>query len=150
MDEQTLRESGTGTVVCGAVAAAARIFVVLICVGLTKVIASALGAGELPVLVGLVLLFLAHDVWRRQFLIYTNTIQAVLMLIVAFVMLGSGLAYFEGGFGVLGKIIRDRPLLTQPVNPKKRPFPRLVRGGVLQFRSGRGYCLPAPHRDPFP
>ncbi len=99
-------------------------FVVLICVGLTKVIASALGAGELPVLVGLVVFVFGYMMFGgANSLIYTNTIQAVLMLIVAFVMLGSGLVYFEGGFsGFWEKLSAIDPLLAQPVNPKSALF----------------------------
>lgn len=99
-------------------------FVVLICVGLTKVIASALGTGELPVLIGLVVFVFGYMMFGgANSLVYTNTIQAVLMLIVAVVMLASGWKYFEGGFGGFWeKLSAIDPLLTQAVNPKSALF----------------------------
>ncbi|MCB0544939.1 MAG: sodium:solute symporter, partial [Saprospiraceae bacterium] len=51
-------------------------FIVLICVGLTKVIAPALGAGELPVLLGLVIFVFGYMLFGgANSLVYTNTIQ---------------------------------------------------------------------------
>jgi len=99
-------------------------FVVLICVGLTKVIASSLGAGELPVLIGLVVFVFGYMMFGgANSLVYTNTIQAVLMLIVAVVMLASGWKYFEGGIsGFWEKLSAIDPLLTQAVNPKSALF----------------------------
>lgn len=99
-------------------------FVVLICVGLTKVIASALGASELPVLLGLVAFVFGYMMFGgANSLVYTNTIQAVLMLVVAVVLLGSGWAYFEGGLGGFWqKLSAIDPLLTQPVNPNSALF----------------------------
>ena len=63
-------------------------FIVLICVGLTKVIAQALGTTELPVLIGIVVFVFGYMMFGgANAMVYTNTIQAVLMLIVAVVML---------------------------------------------------------------
>lgn len=99
-------------------------FVVLICVGLTKVIASALGADELPVLLGLVGFVFGYMMFGgANSLVYTNTVQAVLMLVVAVVLLGSGWAYFEGGLGGFWqKLSAIDPFLTQPVNPNSALF----------------------------
>lgn len=99
-------------------------FIVLICVGLTKVIASALGASELPVLLSLVIFVFGYMMFGgANSLVYTNTIQAVLMLIVAVVMLGSGLVYFRDGIdGFWSSLAAIDPVLTQPVNPQSALF----------------------------
>lgn len=99
-------------------------FIVLICVGLTKVLASALGAGELPVLLGLVGFVFGYMMFGgANSLVYTNTIQAVLMLIVALVMLGSGWGYFSNGLsGFWSQLAAIDPALTQPVNPQSALF----------------------------
>ncbi|MCB9353489.1 MAG: sodium:solute symporter [Lewinellaceae bacterium] len=99
-------------------------FIVLICVGLTKVIAPALGAGELPVLLGLVIFVFGYMLFGgANSLVYTNTIQASLMLVVAVVLLGSGWGHFSEGFsGFWNKLAAIDPALTQPVNPKSLLF----------------------------
>jgi sodium/pantothenate symporter len=99
-------------------------FIVLICVGMTKVIASALGAGELPVLLGLVCFVFGYMMFGgANSLVYTNTIQAVLMLIVAAVMLSSGGEHFSAGIaGFWDKLAALDPALTQSVNPKSLLF----------------------------
>jgi sodium/pantothenate symporter len=51
-------------------------------------------------------------------MVYTNTVQAVLMLIVAFVLLGSGYDHFsEGVHGFLDKLRSIDPHLVQSTNP---------------------------------
>ncbi len=75
-------------------------FIVLICVGLTKVLAPALGVSELPVLTGLVIFVFGYMMFGgANTMIYTNAVQAVLMLIVAVMMLSSGWQYFSNGVG---------------------------------------------------
>lgn len=99
-------------------------FIVLICVGMTKVIAQALGAGELPVLAGLVVFVFGYMMFGgANSLVYTNTIQAVLMLIVAGVMLGSGAQHFNAGIaGFWNKLAATDPALTGTVNPDSLLF----------------------------
>lgn len=73
-------------------------FIVLICVGLTKVIASALGADELLVLIILVVFVFGYTMFGgANSMVYTNTIQAILMIIVAIILLTSGYEHFSGG-----------------------------------------------------
>ncbi len=99
-------------------------FVVLICVGLTKVIASALGAAELPVLVGLVLFVFGYMMWGgANSMVYTNAIQAGLMLVVAVLMLSSGWSHWAEGWSAFWvKVAAIDPLLTAPTNPKSALF----------------------------
>lgn len=94
-------------------------FIVLICVGLTKVLASALNAPELYVLLGLVAFVFGYMMFGgANSMVYTNTIQAVLMAIVAFVLLGSGYEHFKSGVeGFLDQLASVDPLLAQPINP---------------------------------
>lgn len=73
-------------------------FIVLICVGLTKVISSAIGADEWIVLVSLVTFVFGYTMFGgANSMVYTNTIQAVLMIIVAIILLTSGYGHFSEG-----------------------------------------------------
>ena len=93
-------------------------FIVLICVGLTKVISSTLAVPEFYALVGIVLFVFGYMMFGgANSMVYTNTIQAVLMLIVAFILLGSGYEHFRDGvFGFLQKLESIDPKLTQATN----------------------------------
>lgn len=99
-------------------------FIVLICVGLTKVLAKALNAEELYVLIGLVVFVFGYMMFGgANSMVYTNTIQAVLMTIVAVILLGSGYEHFsEGVKGFLDKLAAVDPLLATPVNPESFLF----------------------------
>jgi len=69
-------------------------------VGLTKVIASAVGADELIVLVSLVVFVFGYTMFGgANSMVYTNTIQAILMIIVAVILLTSGFGHFSEGIG---------------------------------------------------
>jgi sodium/pantothenate symporter len=73
-------------------------FIVLICVGLTKVIASAVGADELIVLVSLVIFVFGYTMFGgANSMVYTNAIQAILMIIVAVILITSGFGHFSDG-----------------------------------------------------
>ncbi len=75
-------------------------FIVLICVGLTKVIGSAVGADELVVLVSLVIFVFGYTMFGgANSMVYTNTIQAVLMIVVAIILITSGFGHFNEGIG---------------------------------------------------
>jgi Na+/panthothenate symporter len=84
-------------------------FIVLIAVGLTKVIAQTLAVPELYVLIATVLFIFGYMMFGgANSMVYTNTVQAIIMLVVALIMLGSGYHYFDDGIGgfinKLGKI----------------------------------------------
>ncbi len=75
-------------------------FIVLILVGLTKVIAASLALSEFWVLAALVVFSFGYMMFGgANSMVYTNTIQAVIMLVVAVILLGSGFEHFSGGFG---------------------------------------------------
>lgn len=74
-------------------------FIVLICVGMTKVLAQALNAPELPVLTGLVVFVFGYMMFGgANSMVYTNLIQAAIMLVVAVIMLTSGWEHFRKAF----------------------------------------------------
>ena len=75
-------------------------FIVMILVGLTKVIAASLGLSEPLVLVALVIFSFGYMMFGgANSMVYTNTIQALIMLTVAFILLGSGFEHFADGWG---------------------------------------------------
>ncbi len=67
---------------------------------------------------------------------YTNTIQAIIMLVVAVILIGSGLHLFfqEGGF--FGKLAAIQPELAQVVNPKSLYFRNFFEVFVCNFVVG--------------
>ena len=73
-------------------------FIVLILVGLTKVIAVSLQLNETSVLAALVLFSFGYMMFGgANSMVYTNTLQAIIMLVVAVILIGSGYEYFSGG-----------------------------------------------------
>lgn len=102
-------------------------FIVLICVGMTKVLAQALGAEEWLVLLGLVVFVFGYMMFGgANSMVYTNTIQAVIMLVVAFLLLGSGYEHFSAGVhGFWDKLAAIDPQLITTSNassPISRDF----------------------------
>ena len=94
-------------------------FIVLICVGMTKVMAKALNADEWWVLLALVAFVFGYMMFGgANSMVYSNSMQAVLMVVVAFILLGSGYEHFSAGVhGFLDKLAAVDPLLTQVPNP---------------------------------
>lgn len=102
-------------------------FIVLICVGMTKVLAQALGVAEWRVLVGLVAFVFGYMMFGgANSMVYTNTVQAVIMLLVAFLLLGSGYEHFSAGVhGFWEKLAAIDPNLVSATNsasPLSRDF----------------------------
>lgn len=93
-------------------------FIVLIAVGLTKVLSKTLNVSELVVLIGLVIFIFGYMMFGgANSMVYTNTVQAVLMLIVASILLGSGYEHFsEGIHGFLDKLRSIDPKLVSITN----------------------------------
>ena len=94
-------------------------FIVLICVGLTKVLSKTLNANELYVLLGIITFIFGYMMFGgANSMVYTNAIQAILMLIVAFILLGSGFDHFSNGVNAfLAKLKAINPNLASPTNP---------------------------------
>ena len=94
-------------------------FIVLICVGLTKVLSWALGAEQAYVLAGVVVFVFGYmAVGGANSMVYTNALQAALMIVVAFILLGSGYEHFsEGVDGFLASLAAIDPNLASATNP---------------------------------
>lgn len=94
-------------------------FIVLICVGMTKVLSQALGAEEWIVLSGIVVFVFGYMMFGgANSMIYTNTIQALTKLLVAFILLGSGLEHFSAGIdGFWDSLAQIDPNLMMVANP---------------------------------
>ncbi|MDZ7806624.1 MAG: hypothetical protein U5K71_05875 [Gracilimonas sp.] len=113
-------------------------FIVLICVGLTKVLASTLNIPEFYTLVGIVVFVFGYMMFGgANSMVYTNTIQALLMLIVAFILLGSGYEHFSNGVhAFLDKLAAIDPQLTSTTNNSSFLFRDYFEIFVAQFIVG--------------
>ncbi len=113
-------------------------FIVLICVGLTKVLSSTLNIPELYALIGIVSFVFGYMMFGgANSMVYTNTIQALLMLIVAFILLGSGYEHFsEGVRGFLAKLESIDPLLVSTTNETSFLFRDYFEIFIAQFIVG--------------
>ncbi|MFN4300022.1 MAG: sodium:solute symporter family transporter [Thermaurantimonas sp.] len=99
-------------------------FLVLITVGLTQVLTSALKVDYRFVLIGITFFVFGYMAFGgANTMVYSNAIQAVLMLIVAITLLGSGWSYFsEGLSGFFARLRSIDPRLVQPTNPDSPLF----------------------------
>ncbi len=94
-------------------------FIVLIVVALTKVLSKALNVSELPMMLAIVFFVFGYMMFGgANSMVYTNTVQALIMLGVAFILLTSGFEHFSNGVrGFFAKISEIDPVLIQPINP---------------------------------
>lgn len=93
-------------------------FIVLICVGLTKILSKTLNVDEFYILVGIVVFIFGYMMFGgANSMVYTNTVQGIIMLIVAFILLGSGYEHFSNGVhGFIEKLRAIDPKLVQSTN----------------------------------
>lgn len=99
-------------------------FLVLIVVGLTLVLANVL---HLPILGAMALVIIFPLVYimfgGASAHTLTNSAQAIIMLVVAILLIGSGYEYFSGGLdGFLDRLRAIDPVLAQPTNPESLLF----------------------------
>ena len=89
-------------------------FIVLICVGLTKILSKTLDVSELTILIAIVIFIFGYMMFGgANSMVYTNTVQAIIMIVVAFILLGSGYEHFSSGInGFLAKLHAIDPKLT--------------------------------------
>lgn len=106
-------------------------FIVLIVVALTKVLSKSLNLNEVCVLVGLIVFVFGYMMFGgANSMVYTNTVQAGIMIIVAVILLTSGYEHFSGGissfFEKLNKINPDLTQLTNANSPLFRDFLEII------------------------
>jgi len=94
-------------------------FIVLICVGLTQIISKSLNLEPFYVLLGLVIFVFGYTMFGgANSMVYTNTVQALIMFVVAVILLWSGSEYFSNGFdGFVSLLNEIDPRLTKATNP---------------------------------
>jgi len=111
-------------------------FIVLILVGLSQVFSKLLNVDVIYVLTFVVIFIFGYMMFGgANSMVYTNTIQAFLMIITAIFMLSSGLDYFmEGNFW--NKLNEIDPLLLQTKNPNSPLFRDYVEIFLFQFIIG--------------
>ena len=99
-------------------------FIVLILVALTKVLSKSLNANEILILAVIIIFVFGYMMFGgANSLVYTNTIQAFVMLLVAFILLFSGYDHFKDGLnGFLQKLAAIDPVLVDSTNPKSPLF----------------------------
>lgn len=99
-------------------------FIVLILVALTKVLSKAMNIDEMYILLGIIVFVFGYMMFGgANSLVYTNTIQAVVMLIVAFILLGSGYEHFKDGIdGLFDKLRNISPDFAHSTNPNSVLF----------------------------
>ncbi len=94
-------------------------FIVLIVVAITKVLAKSLNADEVHVLAAIIIFVFGYMMFGgANSMVYTNSIQAVVMIVVAIILLTSGFDHFKEGIdGFLAKLQSISPELVKPTNP---------------------------------
>ncbi|MCA9734453.1 MAG: sodium:solute symporter [Deferribacteres bacterium] len=111
-------------------------FIVLIVVGLTKILSKTLNVSEIYILVGVVVFIFGYMMFGgANSMVYTNTIQATLMLLVAIILLTSGYEHFSNGIhGFLDKLNAIDPKLTQLTNDSSflfRDFVEIIFAQII-------------------
>lgn len=99
-------------------------FIVLILVAITKVFASALNTNEILTLAAIVVFVFGYMMFGgANSMVYTNAIQATVMVIVAVILLASGWEYFSDGIsGFMKKLSEIDPALAKSTNPSSPLF----------------------------
>lgn len=99
-------------------------FIVLICVGLTQLLSNVLDVPRFPVLLAVIVFIFGYMMFGgANSMVYTNMVQAMLMIVVAFLLLGSGREHFQEGIdGFLGRLSAIDPVLIAPFNPQSPLF----------------------------
>ena len=99
-------------------------FIVLINVGLTQVISKALDADPFWVLLGITVFVFGYMMFGgANAMVYTNTVQAIVMFAVALMLIFSGGQYFENGFsGFIEQLNVIDPHLTKSTNESSLLF----------------------------
>ncbi|MDT0630132.1 sodium:solute symporter [Rubrivirga sp. S365] len=112
-------------------------FLVLIVVGLTLVLSNVLGVSR-PVAMAMTLgIPLVYVMWGGASAhTLTNSVQAVIMIVVAVILIGSGIGLVVGEPGLLARLAAIDPVLAAPVNPESLLFRSVFEVFVANFAVG--------------
>lgn len=114
-------------------------FVVLIVGGLSIVMQKTLGLGNVESLVVIITFVFGYVFIGGAYAhAYTNTLQGVIMVVVAAIIVGSGLHHFSGGFAAVADQLKAiDPNLAAPTNPASPLFHSIfsvyISGFVIGF-----------------
>ncbi|MBL1213211.1 MAG: sodium:solute symporter [Ignavibacteriae bacterium] len=99
-------------------------FIVLIIVAITKVLSKALNVDEILILVSLIVFVFGYMMFGgANSMVYTNTIQAAIMIVVAVILLTSGYQHFSDGIASLFDKLRNiDPNLVTATNAESPLF----------------------------
>lgn len=99
-------------------------FIVLITVAITQVLSKALNADPVTIMIATVVFIFGYMMFGgANSMVYTNTIQAGIMILVAVIMLTSGYNFLSQGIGeMLRQLAGIDPALAEPVNPESPLF----------------------------
>jgi sodium/pantothenate symporter len=99
-------------------------FIVLILVAITKVFASALNSNEVMTLLVIVIFVFGYMMFGgANSMVYTNMIQSIIMIVVAIILLFSGVSHFgEGVIGFFKQLADIDPALVKTTNPSSPLF----------------------------
>lgn len=113
-------------------------FIVLIVVAITKVLSKSLNIDEIYILSGLIIFVFGYMMFGgANSMVYTNTIQAAIMLVVAVILLTSGFEHFsEGISGFFEKLASIDPQLSKSTYPESPLFRDFYEIFFAQFIVG--------------
>lgn len=93
-------------------------FIVLILVGLTQIMSKALEVQPVWMLAAIVVFTFGYMMFGgANSMVYTNAVQAAIMLVVAIIILASGVDYFSGNTSFIAKLAAIDGKLVQAFNP---------------------------------
>ncbi|MFA6541031.1 MAG: sodium:solute symporter [Bacteroidota bacterium] len=113
-------------------------FLVLITVGLAVVLSNVLQIGVIVSLLIVILFTFTYIIFGGASAhVWTNTIQAIIMIIVAFILLGSGLSLFSDGIGVFfDRLNAVGPHYGSITNPDSKLFRDFFETVICNFIIG--------------
>lgn len=112
-------------------------FAVLIVVAIALVLGKLLQISPYWIVVGIVVFVFTYVmVGGVNTHAYTNAIQAVIMLVVALILIGSGWALFSEGGGLIKQLAAIDPKLASPTNPASLYFRNWFEVFVCNFLVG--------------
>ena len=120
-------------------------FIVLILVAITKVMSQSQNMSEIWMLFFVVVFVFGYMMFGgANSMVYTNTIQAVIMVFVAVILLSSGYVYLKDGvFAFFDKLAAINPELIKPTNPSSPLFRDFFEIIIIQMVVGAAVvCQP--------